>query len=100
MPPPELIEAYQNAVPDGGQQVLDFAVREQTHRHALEDRSQEHVARAFTLGQVLGFVLALVIVIGGFILIKDGDSVAGYASLLIGGGTLISAAVRRRSPRG
>jgi uncharacterized membrane protein len=97
IPPPELIEGYQQAIPHGGERVFDLAEREQMQRHRLERDQLEHVSRAHARGQTYAFLLSLVIVLSGALLIASNKDIAGYATLLVGGGTLLRASLRRRS---
>jgi uncharacterized membrane protein len=94
VPPPALIAGYQQAVPGGGERVLAFAESEQKHRHALENRSMRYSASAHILGQVMAFALSLTITVFGYELLRNGQSVAGYATLLVGGGSLLRATFR------
>jgi uncharacterized membrane protein len=98
VPPPELIQGYQEAIPNGGQQVLDFARREQEQRHHIENQAQTQWGRSLILGQITGFILALAIIGCGFVLIEDGHQLVGYGGLLVGGAGLVGSALRRRAP--
>jgi uncharacterized membrane protein len=100
IPPPELIAGYQEAIPNGGERVLALAEREQEHRHRLESVSLEKATAAHRLGQLLAFVLSTLIVVAGAILIANGDSVAGYGTLLVGAAALLRAAFQRRGANG
>ncbi|MGA8365508.1 MAG: DUF2335 domain-containing protein [Solirubrobacteraceae bacterium] len=95
MPPPDLIDGYQRVIPNGGERVLALAEREQEHRHRSEDRGMRLSAAAHFVGQSLAFVLSAMIVVFGYELLRHGDSVAGYGTLLVGAASLLSAAFRK-----
>jgi hypothetical protein len=87
---------YQQAIPRGGERVFELAEREQQHRHELELRHLGNVSRSHARGQIFSFLLSLVIVVSGALLIANNKDIAGYATLLVGGGTLLRATFRRR----
>jgi uncharacterized membrane protein len=97
IPPPELIEGYQQAIPKGGERVFELAEREQHHRHAIERQQLANVSKAHSRGQAFAFALSLIIVVAGALLIADGKDIAGYGTLLVGGGALLRATFRKRS---
>lgn len=83
IPPPDLIAAYEEAIPDGGKQVLGLANTEQTHRHRLEERQLEAAISAQRLVHILTFLLTLVIILGGFYLVEHNKEIGGYIAIAV-----------------
>lgn len=83
VPPPDLIAAYEEAIPNGGQQVLGLANTEQAHRHRLEERQLEAAISAQRLVHVLTFLLTLVIILGGFYLVEHNKEIGGYITIAV-----------------
>jgi uncharacterized membrane protein len=74
-----------------------LAEKEQGHRHRIENRRNWAQIAITLLGQLFGFVIAvLTIGIGGFLLYKD-KQVAGFVSLVSGVVMLVGAFIYRRN---
>jgi uncharacterized membrane protein len=63
LPPPEVLQAYEEIVPGTTKKLLQMAEREQQHRHAWEDAYLIRQTKSYRIGQLFGFVAALVIII-------------------------------------
>jgi uncharacterized membrane protein len=95
VPHPRLIQGYQDAIPNGGERVMAMAEAEAEHRRGMENRQLQDSFRAHVLGQVCGFILAVVVVGLGAWLISKGHSLAGYATLIVGAASLVRSVFRR-----
>lgn len=62
--------------------------------------SLEKATSAHRLGQILAFLLSMLIVVAGALLIANGDSVAGYGTLLVGAAALLRATFQRSARAG
>lgn len=87
------IAGYQQAIPRGGERLMDLVESEAKHRHKMELRTINGSIAAHILGQVLGFILAAGIIgVGGFLVNEDHD-IAGYTALLAGASGLVATVV-------
>jgi uncharacterized membrane protein len=73
---------YNDAFPNGAERVFEMAERQATHRQSIEKERTGADIRLRQVGQILGFVLALVAIGGGIVLIALGKSTAGLASVI------------------
>ncbi|HZL48592.1 MAG TPA: DUF2335 domain-containing protein [Solirubrobacteraceae bacterium] len=71
LPPPEMLARYNDALPDGADRIVKMAEDQSAHRRTIESR-----------GQIFGFTLALVAIVGGIALIADGKSAEGLVPLV------------------
>lgn len=71
LPHPQLLNQYNEALPDGAERVMRLTEDQARHRQMLEARAQ-----AFTFG------LAIISLVGGIALIALGASAAGLVPLL------------------
>lgn len=63
LPPPEVLEAYEKISPGATKQLMVMAQIEQKHRHAWEDAYLIRQTKSYRMGQLFGFIAALVIII-------------------------------------
>jgi uncharacterized membrane protein len=93
VPHPDLLKGFEEAVPNGAHRVLAMSEKEQTHRHQMDRAELRASVATHVLGQLLAFVLALLIIAAGAYLIHEDKDVAGYATLLTGAAGLIGTVV-------
>jgi uncharacterized membrane protein len=55
LPPPDILQKYNEVIPDAANRILLMAEKEQEHRFSLKDRSFKYVGR----GQTLALIIAL-----------------------------------------
>jgi uncharacterized membrane protein len=93
LPPGEQIEVYERLYPGAVKIVMDMAVEEQHHRHAVDlenveaiKRQQENdleatkrYFRGYSQGQVLGFLVCLAAIAGSIFLGATGHDAAAIA---------------------
>ena len=82
LPHPDLLAKYNAVLPDAAERIMRMAEKQADHRRALEARIVGNNTFNQTLGQVFGFLLALVAIVGGLYLITMGASIIGLTSVL------------------
>ncbi len=84
-PPPSILAEYKNIDPKLVDLIFQRAETEQSHRHKMESLHAEQFKRVVTqgfYGQCFAFVIAMTAIVGGAILINNGHSGTGIASIL------------------
>ncbi len=74
LPPPELLERYENISKGLSKELLELVKKEQEHRHKLQDKYLIH----FRIGQIFGAIFLLYIVSMIFELAKTGNIAIAY----------------------
>lgn len=82
IPPPQLLDAYNQIVPNAAERIISMAEREQEHRHHLEKNVIGSDVRRADYGLVLGFIVALVLGVGGIYLLAIGRRLDGLITAL------------------
>lgn len=83
LPAPEDLEQYSKIAPDLVDRIVKMAEKQQDHRHKCEVRDQKTIPFLMAFGQVLGFILGAITILGGIFLLYNDKSIEGY-SVLIG----------------
>lgn len=88
IPPPSMLAAYNNAVPDAAERILAMAEGQQAHRHKLEEVVIAGDSRRADYGlSIGGAIIAIAIICGTVLVLFDKDA----QGLLIGVGSLVAA---------
>ena len=66
LPPPELLERYSQIVPNGADRIVAMAESQLQHRQSLESAVVNGNVAAQSRGQIMGFILGLVAILGGY----------------------------------
>ena len=74
LPPPELLERYENISKGLSKELLDLVKKEQEHRHKLQDKYLMH----FRIGQIFGAIFLLYIISMIFELAQQGNIAIAY----------------------
>ena len=82
LPPPELLERYNQAVPNGADRIVAMAEAQIQHRQSLESAVINGNVTAQHRGQVMGFALGLVAILGGIGLIAFNKDPQGLATII------------------
>jgi uncharacterized membrane protein len=82
IPPPGLLEKYNEVVPNGAERILAMAEKQSAHREYLETRVIDGNVANQTRGSYFAFIISLVAIVGGFVLIEQGKSGAGLAAII------------------
>jgi uncharacterized membrane protein len=82
LPSPETLDGYDQVVPGLAERIVRRWELEGDQRHALENKIANHQMRTQSRGQVIAAVIALIVVVGGIVLLSLGKSVLGFAAML------------------
>jgi uncharacterized membrane protein len=82
LPPPEALERYNQILPGAAERIIAMAESQHSHRQELEKHVITSNIAAQKLGTILGFTVAMTVVLGGMWLVHDGKSIEGLASIL------------------
>jgi uncharacterized membrane protein len=87
LPPPSLLEKYNDIIPNGAERIMAMAEKQGAHREYLEARVIDGNVANQTRGSWFAFILSLVAIVGGLWLIGQGKSGEGLAAIItsIGG---------------
>lgn len=77
LPPPGLLKAYNEAIPNGAERILNEVQRQCRHRMDLENRMIPEQHLQSRRGQVYGLIVALSFLVASFILIAMGFGIFG-----------------------
>jgi len=75
LPPPELLERYENISKGLSKDLIDLIKKEQEHRHKLQDKYFMH----FRIGQIFGGIFLLYIISMVFELAREGYIAMAYS---------------------
>lgn len=84
LPPPEILQAIDDACPGGADRIITQMEEQGRHRRNLETIVITGDDRREDKGQIFGFILCMTVLIGGIVLLALGISIAGYISLIAG----------------
>jgi uncharacterized membrane protein len=82
LPPPDALERYNQILPGAAERIIAMAETQHNHRLGLEKHVVHSNVEAQRLGTVLGFIVAMTVVIGGMYLVHEGKSGEGLAAIL------------------
>lgn len=104
VPSPDDLQEYDRVLPGAADRLISMAERQAEHRQYVERRMVDAGTHNTARGQVLGFILALIVVVLGFVLLMAGKETAGLVALILPLATLAGAfiygEVRGRSENG
>lgn len=69
-------------LPGSADRIITMAEKEAEYRHDMETKAIEFAQRDARRGQTFAFIIVMASLIGGIILILNGDSIIGFASLI------------------
>jgi uncharacterized membrane protein len=82
LPPPAALEQFERASPGAADRILNMAEREEAHRQDLERKMVSSEIKARNRGQLLGFLIAAITLIGGIWLVYEGKDWPGLVAIL------------------
>ena len=85
VPPPRILEAYGEVVPNGAERIMSMAEREQDHRHEIE-RGYLGLAKS---GQWFGALIGISALVCGTYLTATGHSIMGLVALVSVAGSVV-----------
>lgn len=77
LPHPDILEGYQRLYPNAAERIINNGIAESEHRRKMEEKYLEKEFAERKWGQVLGFLLALLMVSAGIFLIYTGQTIVG-----------------------
>ena len=95
LPPPETLKKYNDAVIDGAERIMRMAERDQKHFHRIQNASY---ALAF-LGEILGWSIVVLAMVGAFVLVMRDKKLEGAFSFFAGLGLLAAGYYERKKAR-
>jgi uncharacterized membrane protein len=97
LPPPQILQGYNNAFAGCAERVVAMAERQSAHRQALERLIIESNCKAQSRGQLFAFILALVVLGGGVYLLAKGKSIEGFSAIILALASLTGALIYGQS---
>jgi uncharacterized membrane protein len=82
IPPPALLERYNDLIPNGAERILAMAEKQSAHREYLEKRVVDGNVSNQTRGSYFAFIISLVAILGGVWLIAHGKSPEGLGTII------------------
>jgi len=82
LPPPDALERYNEVLPGAAERIIAMAESQHAHRQSSEKHVIHSNISAQKLGTVLGFIVAMTVVVGGMFLVHEGKSGEGLAAIL------------------
>jgi uncharacterized membrane protein len=82
IPSPVALEKYNEIIPNGADRIMVMAENQSAHREEIETLVIKADIAKQTRGSIFGFIISLVAIIGGFVLIEQGKSAEGLASII------------------
>jgi uncharacterized membrane protein len=92
LPSPEILKKYNEAVPDGAERIFKMAERDQKHIH----RNQNAGFVLAFLGEILGWSIVILAMIGAFVLVMRDKRLEGAFSFFSGLALLAAGYYERR----
>ncbi len=78
IPPPEAIARYNEIIPDGANRIMTMAEKQQSHRIAIEEKAIRSNIIESRLGQIFGFIIALICLsLGTYLTLNNHPKVGG-----------------------
>lgn len=96
LPDPVTMQAYDNIVPGAAKHIVEAFVKQVDHRIDIEKKVVSHDMFIEKSGQIFAFILALVTLIGSFVLVYFGHSIVGISGIIIAIACLIAAFIYKK----
>jgi uncharacterized membrane protein len=100
LPPPEMLQAYEEICPGSATRIIEMAEAQSAHRRQMEDKLSSAAVQEMRLkfgearfGQVCALLLAVAFVTAGIVAIMHGHEIAGAVVAVTGGGIGIPAII-------
>jgi len=82
LPPPATLARYEEICPGSAERILGMAEEQAAHRQTLEKSVIESNCRSQERGPILGFVVAMTVILIGAGLLWNGRDIAGLTALI------------------
>ncbi len=90
LPHPEIMAGYEQVLPGSADRILTRAENQQRHRHELDSAALKSEIRMELLGWISGTVVTIIVLVGSIWLLSIGQSVVGFAGIVIASTGIIS----------
>ncbi len=91
LPPPSLLQGYDEVLPGCAERIVRSMEREQEHRHEMDKRLVDTYRTVYTRGQAIASVVALGSLAGAIYLGINGQTAPSVAALTVGLGQAVLA---------
>lgn len=100
IPPPNLLERYNEVVSNGAERILAMAEKQSAHRESLETKVVDANLKSQRRGQTQAFIVALAVILGGIYIMAKGYSGWGFAAIITSLASLVAIfAIGKREQR-
>lgn len=106
LPPPSILQAYEEIAEGSAKVIVDMATIEQEHRHEWEKECLRVYTRSHRLGQLSGLLIAVAIIYASIYLSDQGDyntataiAASGFLSLIVSSIIAFKTRKMERKPR-
>ena len=90
LPPPRIIEAYDEISPGSASQLFEMAISEQKHRHNWENQYLNKHIKSYRLGQIFSFITSILLIVSTVFLVDRGYNdiakylpISGFSAIII-----------------
>lgn len=90
LPPPSILEAYNDIVPESADQLFEMSEAEQRHRHDWENNYLQHHILSYRIGQLFGLITVISLITAIVLLSYNGNTneakyltIAGFLSITL-----------------
>lgn len=83
IPPPDMLKAYGEILPDAPVRIIDMAEKEQAHRHLMDETIARIASGGRVRGQIIGGLIALASLGSAVYCIHKGQSAFAVAAMLL-----------------
>jgi uncharacterized membrane protein len=99
LPPPNMLEGYNNIIPNGAERIMVMAEKQQDHRISLEKYVISQDSKRADRGLLFGFILGVLVLAAGVFIIASGKDISGLALILASLGGLIGIFIKTQHDR-
>lgn len=82
IPPPDTLAKYEKIIPGAAERILAMAEKQGNHRRNLEAKVIDKDSGRASRGQIFAFIITITIIVGGFVMVWQGKSLEGMASII------------------
>ena len=93
IPPPNMMEQYERICPGAADRIIKMAENQLAHTQQLESKEHDSIVgcrdkalhseiKLNAFGQILGFIIIALCIIGGFVLVLNDKAVGGYTTII------------------
>jgi uncharacterized membrane protein len=100
LPPPNILRGYNEIVPGAAERLLVMAEKQQAHRMRLESAVVEGNCKSQSRGMNYGFVIAMTVILGGFMSIYVGKDATGITFIVTALASLVGIFIYGKKKQG